>query len=104
MTSDRALGLIETLGFIGAVEASDAACKAAHVELVGYERVQAGIITVQLRGDVAAVSAAVDAGSQAARRTGQLLSTKVIPAPALDLEESVLSKAESQKKSTANKK
>lgn len=78
---DYALGLIETRGLIGAIEAADAAMKAADVELVGRERADAGLMTIKLKGDVAAVRAAVDAGAAAAQRVGELVSVHVIPRP-----------------------
>lgn len=79
--SDRALGLIETRGLIGAIEAADAGCKAANVRLLGSERADAGLVTVMFSGDVAAVKSAVDAGAAAATRVGQLVSSHVIPRP-----------------------
>ena len=78
---DYALGLIETRGLIGAIEAADAAMKAADVELLGRERADAGLMTIKLKGDVAAVRAAVDAGAAAAQRVGELISVHVIPRP-----------------------
>jgi microcompartment protein CcmL/EutN len=78
---DYALGLIETRGLIGAIEAADAATKAADVVLIGKERADAGLMTIKLRGDVAAVRAAVDAGAAAAQRVGELVSAHVIPRP-----------------------
>ncbi len=78
---DYALGLIETRGLVGAIEAADAAVKAADVQLIGKERAEAGLITIKLRGDVAAVRAAVDAGAAAAQRVGELVSVHVIPRP-----------------------
>jgi microcompartment protein CcmL/EutN len=83
---DYALGLIETRGLIGAIEAADAATKAADVELLGRERADAGLITIKIRGDVAAVRAAVDAGAAAAQRVGELVSVHVIPRPDSDTE------------------
>ncbi len=76
-----ALGLIETRGFVGMVEASDAMVKAAKVELVGYEKIGGGYVTAVVRGDVAAVKAATDAGSRAAEKVGELVSVHVIPRP-----------------------
>src|SRR3954464_3691308 len=76
-----ALGMIETKGFVGLVEASDAMVKAARVELVGFERIGGGYVTAIVRGDVAAVKAAVEAGSRAAEKVGQLVSVHVIPRP-----------------------
>ena len=78
---DYALGLIETRGLVGAIEAADAATKAADVQLIGKERADAGLMTIKLRGDVAAVRAAVDAGAAAAQRVGELVSSHVIPRP-----------------------
>ena len=77
----EALGMIETKGFVGLVEASDAMVKAARVELVGYERIGGGYVTAIVRGDVAAVKAAVEAGSRAAEKVGELVSVHVIPRP-----------------------
>lgn len=79
MTS--ALGMIETRGLVGAVEAADAMVKSANVELVGREQVGGGLVTVMVRGDVAAVKAATDAGAAAAARVGELISVHVIPRP-----------------------
>ncbi len=98
MTSNRALGMIETLGFVGAVEAADAAVKAAGVELVGYEQAQAGLCSVHFRGDVGAVQAATDAGADAARRVGQLVAVRVIPAPAEDTDATVIPQRPTMKK------
>ena len=77
----EALGMIETRGFVGMVEASDAMVKAAKVELVGYEKIGGGYVTAIVRGDVAAVRAATEAGSRAAERVGELVSVHVIPRP-----------------------
>jgi microcompartment protein CcmL/EutN len=76
-----ALGMIETKGFVGMVEASDAMVKAAKVELVGYEKIGGGYVTAIVRGDVAAVKAATEAGQRAAERVGELVSVHVIPRP-----------------------
>jgi len=76
-----ALGMIETKGFVAMVEASDAMVKAAKVELVHYEKIGGGYVTAIVRGDVAAVKAATDAGSRAADRVGELVSVHVIPRP-----------------------
>jgi microcompartment protein CcmL/EutN len=76
-----ALGLIETKGFVGMVEAADAMVKAAKVELVGYEKIGGGYVTAIVRGDVAAVKAATEAGQRAAERVGELVSVHVIPRP-----------------------
>ena len=85
MKSD-ALGMIETKGLIGSIEAADAMVKAANVTLVGKERVGGGIVTVLVRGDVGAVKAAVDAGCAAAQKVGEVVSTHVIPRPHSDVE------------------
>lgn len=77
----EALGMIETKGFVGLVEASDAMVKAARVDLIGYERIGGGYVTAIVRGDVAAVKAAVEAGSRAAEKVGELVSVHVIPRP-----------------------
>jgi len=83
----EALGMIETKGFVGAVEAADAMVKAANVVLVGREYIGAGYVTVLVRGDVGAVKAATDAGAAAARRVGELVSVHVIPRPHKELEQ-----------------
>jgi ethanolamine utilization protein EutM len=80
-TKTDALGMIETRGFVGMVEAADAMVKAAQVELVGYEKIGGGFVTAVVRGDVAAVRAAVDAGSRAAQKAGEVVSVHVIPRP-----------------------
>ena len=77
----EALGLIETKGLVGAIEAADAMVKTANVTLVGKEFIGAGYVTVTVRGDVGAVKAATDAGAAAARRVGELVSVHVIPRP-----------------------
>ena len=82
----EALGMVETRGLIGAIEAADAMVKAANVVLVGKEQIGAGLVTVMVRGDVGAVKAAVDAGAAAAKRVGELKSTHVIPRPHGDVE------------------
>ncbi len=82
----RAIGMIETKGMVGAIEAGDAMVKAANVKLEGKELVGAGLVLVTCRGDVGAVKAAVDAGSEAARRVGELISAHVIPGPHEDSE------------------
>ncbi|HEX2945219.1 MAG TPA: ethanolamine utilization microcompartment protein EutM [Clostridia bacterium] len=84
--SAEALGMVETKGLVGCIEASDAMVKAADVILVGYEQIGSGLVTAVVRGDVAAVKAAVDAGKEAAQRVGELVSTHVIPRPHADLE------------------
>ena len=82
----EALGMVETKGLVGAVEAADAMVKAANVTLVGKEKIGSGLVTVMVRGDVGAVKAAVEAGSVAAKRVGELFSTHVIPSPHDDVE------------------
>ena len=77
----KALGMIETKGFAAMVEASDAMVKAAKVELIDYEKIGGGYVTAIVRGDVAAVRAAVDAGTRAAEKVGEIVSTHVIPRP-----------------------
>ncbi len=86
MTEQTALGLIETKGFVGAIEAADAMVKAANVTLVGKEFIGGGLVTVMVRGDVGAVKAATDAGAAAAERVGELMSVHVIPRPHTDVE------------------
>jgi len=83
---NNALGLIETKGLVGAIEAADAMVKAANVQLVGYEKIGSGLVTVMVRGDVGAVTAAVDAGAAAANKVGEVKSTHVIPRPHADVE------------------
>ncbi|MDP6542854.1 MAG: BMC domain-containing protein [Phycisphaerae bacterium] len=84
--SQEALGMIETRGFTAMVEASDAMVKAAKVELVSYEKIGGGYVTAVVRGDVAAVRAAVDAGTRAAERVGEIVSTHVIPRPHVNVD------------------
>ncbi|SCX75075.1 BMC domain-containing protein [Alkaliphilus peptidifermentans DSM 18978] len=81
-----ALGMIETKGLVGAIEAADAMTKAANVNLIGYEKIGSGLVTVMVRGDVGAVKAATDAGAAAADRVGELVSVHVIPRPNVDTE------------------
>ena len=85
MPMNDALGLIETRGMVALVEATDAALKSANVSYKGYRQVGSGLVTVILEGDVAAIKAAVDAGSQAASRVGEVVSTNVIPRPHEDV-------------------
>jgi ethanolamine utilization protein EutM len=82
----EALGMVETKGFVGAVEAADAMVKAANVQLLGKEYIGAGYVTIFVRGDVGAVKAATDAGAAAARRVGELISVHVIPRPHAEVE------------------
>ncbi|AOT71329.1 MULTISPECIES: propanediol utilization microcompartment protein PduA [Geosporobacter] len=88
----EALGMIETKGLVGAIEAADAMVKAANVVLVGYEKIGSGLITIMVRGDVGAVKAATDAGAAAAEKVGQVVSVHVIPRPHTDVEK-ILPKA-----------
>ncbi len=81
-----ALGMVETKGLVGAIEAADAMVKAANVKLIGKEKIGAGYVTVMVRGDVGAVKAATDAGAAAAQRVGELVSVHVIPRPHNDVE------------------
>jgi ethanolamine utilization protein EutM len=81
-----ALGMIETKGLIGAIEAADAMVKAANVYLIGKEYVGGGLVTVMVRGDVGAIKAATDAGAAAAQRVGELVSVHVIPRPHSEVE------------------
>ena len=93
-----ALGLVETKGLIGSIEAADAMVKTANVTLAGKEYIGAGYVTVMVRGDVGAVKAATDAGAAAARRVGELVSVHVIPRPHAEVEK-VLPKAKDSKAS-----
>ena len=86
MANMQALGMIETKGLVGSIEAADAMVKAANVTLAGKVLVGGGLVTVMVRGDVGAVKAAVDAGAAAAERVGKLLSIHVIPRPHADVE------------------
>jgi ethanolamine utilization protein EutM len=82
----EALGLIETKGLVGAIEAADAMVKAANVTIAGYEKIGFGLVTVMVRGDVGAVKAATEAGAEAARAVGELHSVHVIPRPHTEVE------------------
>jgi len=82
----EALGMVETKGLIGAIEAADAMVKSANVFLVGYEKIGSGLVTVMVRGDVGAVKAATDAGAVAASKVGEVISVHVIPRPHTDIE------------------
>ena len=85
----EALGMIETRGLVGMVEATDAMLKTANVTFVSWQKVDAGLVTAIVRGDVAAVKAATDAGAAAARRVGELVSVHVIPRPHANLEDAL---------------
>jgi ethanolamine utilization protein EutM len=96
-TSD-ALGMIETRGFAAMVEASDAMVKAAKVELIGFEKIGGGYVTAIVRGDVASVRAAVDAGVQAAQKVGEIVSSHIIPRPHANVDSALpLGKGNSKK-------
>jgi ethanolamine utilization protein EutM len=82
----EALGMVETKGLVGAIEAADAMVKAAKVELIGREQVGGGYVTVMVRGDVGAVKAATDAGATAAEKVGEVVSVHVIPRPHSEVE------------------
>jgi ethanolamine utilization protein EutM len=77
----EALGMIETKGLVGLIEAADAMLKAANVQMIGWEKVGSGLVTAFVVGDVAAVKAAVDAGANAASKIGEVVSVQVIPRP-----------------------
>lgn len=79
--SKEALGMVETRGLIGSIEAADAMVKAANVKLIGMEKIGSGLVTVMVRGDVGAVKAATEAGASAAKRVGDVISVHVIPRP-----------------------
>ena len=81
-----ALGMVETRGLIGSIEAADAMVKAANVHLIGKTQIGSGLVTVMVRGDVGAVKAAVDAGACAAEKVGEIVSQHVIPRPHTDVE------------------
>lgn len=85
----EALGMIECRGLVAMIEAADAAVKAANVQLVGWEKIDAGLVTAIVRGEVAAVKAAVDAGAAAGRRVGEVLSTHVIPRPHSNIDDAI---------------
>ena len=95
-----ALGMIETRGFAAMVEASDAMVKAARVELVGYEKTGGGYVTAIIRGDVAAVRAALDAGQSASEKIGEVISVHIIPRPHVNVDE-VLPLGRGQAKSSS---
>ena len=99
----QALGLIETKGLVGAIEAADAMVKAANVTLIGKENIGSGLVTVMVRGDVGAVKASVEAGSAAAKRVGELVSAHVIPRPHDEVEEILPQKSAPAEKPAAKK-
>src|ERR1700741_4261258 len=96
----EALGLIECRGLVAMIEAADAAVKSANVELVGYEKIDAGLVTAIVRGEVGAVKAAVDAGAAAARKVGTVTAIHVIPRPHSEVDQGipVLSTGETTRK------
>jgi len=85
----EAIGMIECRGLVAMIEAADAAVKAANVQLVGYEKIDAGLVTAIVRGEVAAVKSAVDAGAAAGRRVGEVVATHVIPRPHSEVDEAL---------------
>ncbi len=85
----EALGMVECRGMVAMIEAADAMVKTANVTLVGYEKIDAGLVTAIVRGEVAAVKSAVDAGAAAARRIGEVVSTHVIPRPHGEVDEGI---------------
>jgi len=95
---NEALGLVETKGLVGAIEAADAMVKAAKVIIVAYEKVGFGLVTVMVRGDVGAVKAATDAGAAAAKEVGELHSVHVIPRPHNEVENVILNKIKMEEK------
>ena len=86
MAEKLALGMIETKGLVGAIEAADAMVKAANVQLIGTEKIGSGLVSVMVRGDVGAVKSAVEAGGSAAAKLGEIVATHVIPRPHSDVE------------------
>jgi microcompartment protein CcmL/EutN len=85
----EALGMVECMGLVAMIEAADAMVKAANVRLVGYEKIDAGLVTAIVRGEVGAVKAAVEAGSAAASRVGTVVATHIIPSPHAEVEEGI---------------
>ena len=98
----QALGMVETRGLVALIEAADAMCKAANVELIGWDKAGSGMVTAFVKGDVAAVKAATDAGAAAAAKIGEVISVHVIPRPHDDLSHT-LPKAEAAAKKPASK-
>ena len=97
----NSLGMIETKGLIGAIEAADAMVKSANAQLVGKEQVGGGLVTVMVRGDVGAVKAATDAGAAAAEKVGELISVHVIPRPHMEVD-AILPKGKSGQPASGN--
>ena len=98
----NSLGMIETKGLVGAIEAADAMVKSANVQLVGKEQIGGGLVTVMVRGDVGAVKAATDAGAAAAEKVGELISVHVIARPHMEVD-AILPKGRSGQQSAAGK-
>jgi microcompartment protein CcmL/EutN len=86
---EEALGMVECKGLVAMIEAADAMVKAANVQLVGYEKIDAGLVTAIVRGEVAAVRSAVDAGAAAGRRVGEVVTTHVIPRPHANVDQGI---------------
>jgi microcompartment protein CcmL/EutN len=86
---EEALGMVECKGLVAMIEAADAMVKAANVQLVGYEKIDAGLVTAIVRGEVAAVKSAVDAGAAAARKVGEVVATHVIPRPHANVDDGI---------------
>jgi len=97
----QALGMVETRGLVALIEAADAMCKAASVDLIGWDRVGSGMVTAFVRGDVAAVKASVDAGAAAAAKIGEVISVHVIPRPHDELAPALPSKPARKPSATA---
>lgn len=85
----EALGMVECFGLVAMIEAADAMVKAANVKLVGYEKIDAGLVTAIVRGEVGAVRAAVDAGAEAARKVGTVTATHIIPRPHSEVDDGI---------------
>lgn len=86
---EEALGMVECRGLVAMIEAADAMVKAANVELVGYEKIDAGLVTAIVRGEVGAVKSAVEAGAAAAKRIGEVVATHVIPRPHANVDQGI---------------
>lgn len=86
---EEALGLVECRGLVAMIEAADAMVKAANVQLIGYEKIDAGLVTAIVRGEVAAVKSAVEAGAAAGRRVGEVVATHVIPRPHANVDDGI---------------
>jgi len=93
---NEALGMVETKGLVGAIEAADAMVKAANVTICAYEKIGFGLVSVMVRGDVGAVKAATDAGAAAAGAVGEVVSVHVIPRPHAEVEKNILAKFQSE--------